>query len=198
MIRTQLKKLTFEEYLTCEDDTDNRYEWIDGELVALPPESELNDFIAQELFWVFAIANLVPRRLIKLHTCEIQVPILKPSDPANRYPDLVVLRPEHLALTEKRLTISLDMPPPQFVVEVVSAGQVNRENDYVCKRAQYAARGIGEYWIVDRQVQAIAVLNLDSESRQYVEKIFRGAERLESPTLPELELTPQQIFEAVR
>jgi Uma2 family endonuclease len=155
------KKLTFEEYLTYEDNTDNRYELIGGELVPLPPESELNDFIARELFWILTIAQLAPRRLIKLHTCEIQVPVLQPSDPANRYPDLVVLRPEHLALTQKRLTITLNMPPPRLVVEVVSPGKVNRKNDYIRKRAQYAARGIGGYWIIDRQAQIVMVLGLD-------------------------------------
>jgi Uma2 family endonuclease len=33
---TTRKKLTFEEYLDYDDGTDNRYELVDGELVALP------------------------------------------------------------------------------------------------------------------------------------------------------------------
>jgi Uma2 family endonuclease len=195
MIQTQPKKLTFEQYLAYEDRTDNRYELIDGELVPLPPESPENDFIAQELFWFLAVARLVPRQLIRPHTCEIQVPILQPKDPANRYPDLVVLREEHLTLMEKWLTVTLDMPPPQLVVEVVSPGKVNRENDYIHKRAQYAARSIPEYWIIDRQAQTVMVLYLDSESGQYVERVFRGSDRIESLTLSAIDLTPQQLFE---
>ncbi|WP_333414801.1 hypothetical protein [Microcoleus sp. MOSTC5] len=39
MTQAHKQKLTFEEYLTYEDDTDNRYELIDGKLVTLPPES---------------------------------------------------------------------------------------------------------------------------------------------------------------
>jgi Uma2 family endonuclease len=42
MIQVHKRKLTFEEYLSYEDSTDNRYELIDGELVTLPPESGLN------------------------------------------------------------------------------------------------------------------------------------------------------------
>jgi Uma2 family endonuclease len=36
MIQAHKQKLTFEEYLTYEDDTDNRYELIDGELLTFP------------------------------------------------------------------------------------------------------------------------------------------------------------------
>ncbi|MGL5065256.1 MAG: hypothetical protein ACRC62_35245 [Microcoleus sp.] len=51
MIQTHQPKLTFEEYLRYEDDSDNRYELIDGELIELPPESEPNCFIARYLLF---------------------------------------------------------------------------------------------------------------------------------------------------
>jgi Uma2 family endonuclease len=195
MIQTQKpRKLTFEEYLQYEDDTDNRYELIDGELVPLPPESPENDFIAQELFWLFALARLAPRQLIRPHTCEIQVPILQPGDAANRYPDVVVLCEEHSSLMQRRLTVTLDMPPPRLVVEVVSPGRISRERDYIRKRAQYAARGIPEYWIIDPQQQLIVVPRLESD--RYVEAEFRGCDRIQSPTFPKLELSVQQILDA--
>ena len=50
MIQAHKQKLTFEEYLTYEDDTDNRYELIDGELVTLPPESEPNTAVSSISF----------------------------------------------------------------------------------------------------------------------------------------------------
>ena len=193
MIQAKDRKLTFEEYLNYEDDTDNRYELIDGELIELPPESGLNYFIAIELFWLLAVAEVVPRRLIKIHSCEIQVPVLRNSDATNRYPDLVILREEHWELTQNRLTVTLDMPPPQLVVEIVSPGRVGRERDYERKRAQYAARGIPEYWIVDPQEQIVMVLQL--ENSQYVEiGIFQGIDALVSPIFPQLDLTAQQIL----
>jgi Uma2 family endonuclease len=167
MIQAKNRKLTFEEYLNYKDSTDNRYELIDGELIALPPESGLNYFIAMELFWLLAVAEVVPRRLIKIHACEIQVPVLRFSDAANRYPDLVILREEHWELTQNRLTVTLDMPPPQLIVEVVSPGTAGRERDCDRKRAQYAARGIPEYWIVDPQEQIVMVLQLEGD--RYIE-----------------------------
>jgi Uma2 family endonuclease len=193
MIQVHNGKLTFEEYLTYEDDTDNRYELIDGELVTLPPESEPNNFIANYLLFTLASSGLVPLRLIKTHTCEMQVPVLRSGDSANRYPDLVVLRPEHILLTASRLTVTLDMPPPELVIEIVSPGRVGRDRDYISKRDQYAARGIPEYWIVDPQQQIVAVLRL--ESGQYIEVgVFQGDRAIVSPMFPQLSVTAQQIL----
>jgi Uma2 family endonuclease len=193
MIQAHKPKLTFEEYLAYEDDTDNRYELINGELITLPPESGPNNFIANYLLFTLASSGFVPLMLIRTHMCEIQVPILREGDAANRYPDLVVLRPEHILLTASRLTITLDMPPPQLVVEVVSPGRVGRDRDYISKRDQYAARGIPEYWIVDPQDQMVAVLRL--ESGEYVEVgMFQGEQALVSPTFPQLNLTAGQVL----
>ncbi len=42
-------KLTFEEYLTYDDGTDNRYEWVDGRLVEMPPATGLHEEIVTQL-----------------------------------------------------------------------------------------------------------------------------------------------------
>ena len=178
-------KLTFEEYLSYDDGTDNRYELVDGELVALPPESEVNDFIA--LYLRDRLIAFVGGRRIR-NRCELQI-----THSASRYPDLVVLKKEHIELTRTRLTVTLDMPPPDLVVEVVSPDKVNRERDYTAKRKQYATRGIPEYWIVDPRDQVFIVLRL--EAGVYVEVgRFKGKERIVSPGFPELELTAEQVL----
>ncbi|UBF24585.1 Uma2 family endonuclease [Kovacikia minuta CCNUW1] len=189
-------KLTFEEYLTYDDATDNRYELVNGELIELPPESGLNVCIAKYLFLMLINAG-VSFKLIQLHACEIQVPVLQSGDAQNRYPDLVVFREEHLELTQRRLTITLDMPPPALVVEIVSPGKSNHERDYQRKREQYSRVGIPEYWIIDPEQQIVIVLTL--ESGQYIESgAFREQNRLASPTFPTLQIAIAQIFEAAR
>jgi Uma2 family endonuclease len=196
MIQTQSTKptfATFEEYLAYEDDTDIHYELVDGELVPLPPESGLNSFIARYLLFTLASRGIVPLRAIVTHSCEIQVPVLQPGYAANRYPDLVILREEHWELTQKRLTITLEMPPPRLVVEVVSPGKVAWERDYDCKRSQYAAVGIPEYWIVDPQEQQVTVLRL--ELGEYTEVgVFQENETIISPTFPTLDLTVDRVL----
>lgn len=188
-------KISFEDYLVYDDGTDNRYEWTAGELKELPPESEPNNSIANYLFLVLASSG-IPFRLIHPHTCEVEVPLVQFKDPRTRYPDLVVLQEEHLALTQRRLTITQDMRPPQLVVEVVSPGKESRERDYDRKLAQYQARGIPEYWIVDRGEGLVLVMGLEDGVYTVLGQ-FRGENAIASPTFPQLQLTPQQIFEAV-
>ncbi|NET38850.1 MAG: Uma2 family endonuclease [Cyanothece sp. SIO1E1] len=183
-------QLTFAEYLAYDDGTDNRYELVDGELVLLPPESGINDGIATRLL-VRLVRVIEPEELISLR-CELQVS----GNPANRWPDLVILNAEHIALTENRRTITLDMPPPRIVVEVVSPGSKNRKRDYQEKRRQYQKRGIPEYWIIDPQENLVLVLWLD-ESSIYQEDIYTGNQIVmsrEIPEINELGLTAAQIL----
>ena len=196
MTQAKVKITTFEEYLSYSDETqmEGRYELINGELVELPPESEPNNWVANNLQFLLASTNIVSRRLIKTHSCEVQVPVLQPKDSANRYPDLVVLRPEHLELMQRRLTLTLDMPPPRLIVEVVSPGKTNRDRDYIHKRAQYAAIGVPEYWLTDSVAQTVMVLSLAGEACREV-GTFGKQEVIASVEFTGLELTVEQIFE---
>jgi Uma2 family endonuclease len=194
-------KLTFEQYtsLNAEDWAvrglpEGRCEYVDEwELNELPSESEPNDWIAQELFWLLAIAQIVPRRLIRPHSCEIEVL----GKPKTRYPDLVILQEEHLQLTQKRLFITLEMPAPQLVAEVVSPGDVNHRRDYEAKRIQYQNRGIPEYWLINPEQKTITVLRLNAQ--QYTEVgVFQGDAQIESSKFGVLSLTANQVFETSR
>jgi len=181
---------TFDEYLAYDDGTDNRYELRNGVLRQLPPESPENNAIATELFWQLAIAQIVPRSQIVLHTCEIQIPGTRP---ASRHPDLVILRSQHLLLMKRRLTVTLEMPPPQLVAEVVSPGKENQQRDYIIKRSDYAAVGIPEYWIIDPHAKKVTIMQLDRGA--YIEVgVFREEETIVSPTFPDLSLTPRSLF----
>jgi len=194
---TYTKKLSFEDYLALSDSGPECHaELIDGELIELPPEAGLNSSIV-----MLVVAHLlkieVPFNYIKPYCCEVQTPVLQQSDAANRYPDLAILGDEHLQLIEKRNTITLQMPPPRFVLEVVSPGQANRDRDYVRKRAQYAAVGIPEYVIVDPEAQSVTVLALEQGAYREV-GCYQGEQRIQSPTFPDLVLTASGLFASVQ
>lgn len=193
MTQARVTFTSFEEYLSFSDATpmEGRYELIDGELVELPPESRLNSTIAVRILLVL-LATGIPVELIHPGKCEVQVPILQLNDAANRFPDLVVLREEHLQLTQRRLTITLDMPPPRLIAEVVSPGKTNRDRDYIHKRAQYAAIGVPEYWLIDPVAQTVMVLSLEGESYREI-GVF--GEQIASVEFPGLELAVEQIVE---
>jgi Putative restriction endonuclease len=61
------------------------------------------------------------------------------------------------------------------------------------KRAQYAARGIPEYWLLEPHYDRIRVQELRNGA--YVEMgVFRGSNRLVSKTFPNLPLTAGQML----
>jgi Uma2 family endonuclease len=198
-MRPAAKNLTFEDYVKLDAADwlrlglpEGRCEYVEGELVELPPESGPNDAIPNYLLVVLVNAG-IPLQWIRPGTCEIAVPQLAPKDPRTRIPDLVILQPEHIPLTATKLFITLEMPPPAIVAEAVSPGKGNRERDYHRKRAQYAARGIPEYWLFDREEQQVSVLQL--QGQHYREGgVFRGSDRLISPTFPDLVLTAEQLL----
>ncbi|MBW4615924.1 MAG: Uma2 family endonuclease [Desmonostoc vinosum HA7617-LM4] len=184
------KRLTLEEYLKYDDGTDNQYELVAGELVAVPPESPKNVQIS-----LFLLVNLLKFVPINCLSNKVEI-VISGSRATTRIPDLIVLTDE-LATALKgatQSTITLDMPPPLLVIEVVSPGKANEDRDYRYKRSEYAARGIAEYWIVDPQTNKIAVLTLVDGF--YEATKFIGNTAIVSTIFPELQLTAQQILNA--
>jgi Uma2 family endonuclease len=181
--------MTLEEYLNFDNGTDTRYELVNGELTEMPSESDLNNVIA--IFLLAEFFRVVPARLLRRGT-EIVTSGFRSTA---RIPDLMVLTEDSAnALAGSTRSIILpDMPPPALVVELVSPGTVNEQRDYRYKRSEYAARGIAEYWLVDAQQALVMVLNL--VAGLYEETVFKGGDRIISPTFPTLELTAAQVLQ---
>ncbi|MGB8702508.1 MAG: Uma2 family endonuclease [Thermosynechococcaceae cyanobacterium] len=187
------RPMTLEAYLDYDDDTDTRYELVNGALIEMGAESDLNTRIA--LFLLMALAQFVPLDRLRNKT-ELETATALASC---RYPDLLVLTAEGagaIALASRSM-VRADMPAPALVVEVVSPGEPGAKNydrDYVEKRQEYAERGIPEYWLIDPQRQVVLVLTLIDQS--YQEQPFTGTMAIASPTFPSLTLTAEQLLNA--
>ena len=93
-------------------------------------------------------------------------------------PDIVV------ALGDQAKRISADkFEFADLVMEIVSPGEYNRRRDYEHKRADYAAAGIAEYWIVDPQRNLITVLALNEDKTYRTHGEFKQGERASSVLL---------------
>lgn len=174
-------RMGLEDFFAYTSDLDTLYELEDGELIEMPPESDLNQRITSFLFAYFLRQGIAPDRL-RTKT-EIAVMGVRTTV---RVPDLLVLSEELAAALEgaTRATVTLDMPPPQLVVEVVSPGKKNIDRDYRYKRSQYEARGIVEYWIVDPIAQRVSVLT--RIEGLYEVALFEGDAAIASTLLAEL------------
>ena len=181
------QRLTLADYLAYEAPTEKRYELVNGELIEMPAESDINQRIAMFLLAYFL------RRGVPHYCLRIGLEIAVSGTFATvRLPDLAVLSEEAALALEgaSRSIITYDMPPPQLVVEVVSPGQASR--DYRHKRSEYAARGIKEYWIVDPNNDKVTVLVW--ADGLYEETTFQGDQLLQSSLFSEIDLTAAQVL----
>jgi Uma2 family endonuclease len=187
MLQTKPRFQNFEDYLAYDDGTDYLYELFNGVLIEVPPESGLNVGIAGFLFIQFAA--ILGHLRVRGHGLELEVR----GEPRNRFPDLTIIREEHIQQLSRRNTIRLSMAPPLLVVEVVSPGELQQNRDYVAKRSQYQDLGIPEYWLIDPPQQQITILEL--QNGVYVEAgLFQNQDAILSPNFPELKLTAEQIL----
>jgi Uma2 family endonuclease len=186
---------SFEEYLEYTDSNNRLYELFNGKLVEVPPESGFNIGIAN--FLLASFLPIVGYLRVRGHGLELEVN----GEPRNRYPDLTIIKAEHIEQLRSRNTIRLSMAPPDLVVEVVSPGDLQRSRDYIAKRNQYLdhlgvrlrVREIPIYWIVDPQVREIMVLTLTPEG--YREQVYRGSDKLQFQDTS-LNLTADEILSA--
>lgn len=189
-------KMTLEEFIAYDDGTDTRYELEDGVLVEMPTESPRNTKIAVFLIILFVQMGIPMGRIGIKHLIAVVS-----DDVKAREPDLVIHSEASAAAVDDtdQAIVLPDMPVPMLVIEVVSPGGESSENyqrDYIRKRREYATRGIPEYWLIDSDRAVVTVLQLDS--RRYVGRMFRGSDRVDSPTFGLLQLTAEQILRAGR
>jgi Uma2 family endonuclease len=187
------RRMSLEDYLSYDDGTDTRYELVDGALVEMGAESDLNVSIA--MFLIVMFGRHIHHSRIKRGS-EIVLPTAQTN---SRYPDLMVLTEAGATALkgQSRSMITLDMPAPALVIEIVSNSErskVSRDRDYIDKRTEYAERGIPEYWIIDPIAGLVFVLNLVDDIYQV--NLFAGIQPIVSNAFPELGLTANQVLAA--
>ncbi|MEG4808377.1 Uma2 family endonuclease [Microcoleus sp. F8-D3] len=201
MIQTISKTITFDEFVAWyPENSVHKYELHNGVIVEMPlgtgDHSAVAGFISGELFLEIRhqqLPYLVPKEyIVKFIT-----------DKSGYSPDAIVLDLPALASEPrwKKESIITMGSSVRLAVEVVST---NWRDDYFFKASDYEEMGIPEYWIVDylglggrkfignpKQPTLSVYQLVDGE---YQVKQFRGSERVESLTFPELSLTAEKIF----
>jgi Uma2 family endonuclease len=192
-IATQ-RRISLEEYLTYDDGTDTRYELVDGVLVEMGTESTVNTQIAIYLLFVFASLGIPRQRLGMKQKIEV-----RSAHASARDPDLMVhSKASRLAIKGRsEACLFWGEPNPLVVVEIVSPGKettLNYKRDYEQKLAEYADRGLSEFWLIDPDRARVKVGTLIEGMYQFQD--FTGAQSILSPTFPKLDLTAAQVLAA--
>jgi Uma2 family endonuclease len=140
---------TEEQYLRLTDQTNRFIEFTEGSVEVLPMPTRKHQAISRCLFLSFL--GFVQRLGGTVFYAPLRVRI---APGRFREPDLVLL----LDANDPRNQNAF-WPGADLVVEIVSPDYVER--DTVSKRADYAAAGIPEYWIVNPEEQTITVLKIE-------------------------------------
>ncbi len=181
--------LSFEEYLNYSDDTDNRYELVDGELLLMNPPAKRHFNLTRFLVRLFEDE-------ISYQGLDIEVFAgigVRTGVNSSRIPDVSLVDGEEWRNIPDDASAVIEVPLI-LAVEVISPGAEQIERDYTEKVAEYQATGIPEYWIVDPIEQKITVLVLDKGS--YTKTVFTGDEAIISSRLPQLKVIAKEILSA--
>lgn len=193
--------ITFEEFLLCKPEN-SLYELYDGVMIEMPQplgkHEEIKGFLVTEL--AFEI-----KKLSLPYFIPNQVFVKVPEYESAYLPDVLILNRPNLInepLWEKSSTVTQSASIP-LVIEVVSS---NWRVDYLTKLKDYEEISIFEYWIIDYlglggkrligdpKQPTILIYQLIEE--EYQVTLFRGNDKIISPSFPELTLTANQIFQA--
>jgi Uma2 family endonuclease len=137
------------------------YELSNGFVEVLPMPTDRHQAVLEFLYraaWSFVTS----RELGTVRSSGIRVRLWEEKI---RQPDVTILLRENTGRNENKFWRGADL-----AIEVVSDDKPSR--DWKVKRAEYAAAGIREYWIVDPRDRSITVLSLPDG-----EKVYREAGR---------------------
>jgi Uma2 family endonuclease len=177
-------KVSYEEFLRIVRESENRYEYIDGQIYLLASPKVKHQKI------VMVLANKLPswfqNQKCSPLTSPLDVTLYKDNKPNVVQPDLLVICDQENIKADDTY-----MGTPALVIEILS--ESTRSKDIIKKLDLYMQGGVEEYWIVNPFSEEI---NIYWFKESEVEKVmtFKKGERAESFTFPGLKIDVDEIF----
>lgn len=161
------KKATYEEFLELTKESEERYEYIDGEIFLLSSPKTIHQWALGQLYVHFHNWFLEKNCTPMLAPYDIRLKRY-PEDKNVVQPDLVVI----CDLDEKLDENDYYQGVPSLVVEILSEG--TRSKDLIKKLDLYMSCGVGEYWIVNPMNKEVTIYLFEEknikQSATYKEK----------------------------
>jgi prevent-host-death family protein len=154
--RTRGEWVTYEEFLDLVEQSDQRFELIDGVVYNLASPSYKHQHAVHELHGAFY--NWFKGKSCKPLTSPFDVTIQKEEN------NICVVQPDILVICDRENINDIGQYKgvPALVVEVLSLS--TRTKDLVKKLELYMQCGVKEYWIVDPMNQQVQVYELDDQN----------------------------------
>ena len=201
MVAIANQTLTFEDFLTWDDDSGRSFELFKGVVMPLSEPTAKHEDV------VDGLCHLLVNHCRQLHLPyiprqgkQVRLNTAPGENESSRKADIVVFaKDEWQRMRQSSASAAAYIPPP-LVIEVTST---NWRDDYRIKLNEYETLGILEYWIVDyaglggiqyigSPKQPTVTINrlIDGE---YQAEVYQEDAAIHSLIFPELELTTLQI-----
>lgn len=136
------RKASYEEFLELTENSDERYEYIDGEIILLASPKVIHQKILSELHFIFY--NWFHGKKCRPMFAPFDITLKRNSENINVVqPDLMVICDLEDNLNEKDYYMGV----PALVVEIISEN--TRSKDFIKKLDLYMSTGVKEYWIIN-------------------------------------------------
>lgn len=147
-------ELSVEAWFALDEDVEG--ELVDGRLVADEVASWAHELVVS---WMIRIlgAWIVPRGGFVLGS-ETKLVV---SAHRGRKPDVLLC----FAGRARKARSAPASIPADVVIEVITATPRDQRRDRIDKKADYAALGVGQYWLADPEARTLEVLALDANGR---------------------------------
>lgn len=180
------KKATYEEFLELWENTEDRYEYIDGEIFLLSSPKTAHQQALGELYGI--MFNWFKGKKCKPMLAPYDITLKRNTDNTNIVqPDLMVICDLEENLNERNDYLGV----PSLMVEILSEGSIGK--DAVKKLDLYMSTGVREYWIVNtfrNEINVYLFENFDLAKSV----TFRQGETLTSFIFEGLEINLQEIM----
>jgi Uma2 family endonuclease len=195
--------ITFNEFIQWYPNNGKRYELHQGVILEMPPPSgdheDIGGFLTRKIGVEIDRLNL-PFNIPK-------TAFVRTSNSDSAYsPDVLVINRRNLKnepIWKKESTVT----QPESIALVIEVVSTNWRDDYHKKFADYEEMGISEYWIADYAAlgprkflgnpKQPTIFLCELVDGEYQMTPFQGNNLIISPRFPQLNLTPQQIFDSV-
>lgn len=179
------RKVTYEEFIELTENSDLRYELIDGEVYLLASPNYHHQYAIAEIMGCFY--NWFKGKKCRPLTSPFDVTLVKGEDNKN------VVQPDILVICD---TENIDEKGkykgvPTLAVEVLSGS--TRRNDMLKKLDLYMQTGVQEYWIVDPNKKEIYIYNFEDQNiKDY--RVYTGDKIVKSDVFQGLEIGLADVF----
>lgn len=184
------RKVTYEEFLRISENSDERYEYIDGEIYLMASPKTIHQQILGELYGLFY--NWFRGKPCRPMLAPYDITLKRHSENINIVqPDLMIICDLEEKLNEKNYYMGV----PSLMVEILS--ESTRGKDQVKKLDLYMSTGVKEYWIINpfsREVTVYLFENADAVNS----KNHTGSENIASFIFEGLEVSMDSLFGSIK